>query len=76
MAHPLHRITFEPRQCHGKPTLRGMRYAVEDVLTWLRAGMTHEQILQDYPDLVLEDILASLAYAAAGTTCSRSRRRG
>lgn len=64
MAHLLDRITLEPGLCHGKPTLRGMRYAVEDVLTWLSAGMTHEQILQDYPDLESEDILASLAYAA------------
>lgn len=63
MARLLDRITLDPELCHGKPTLRGLRYAVEDVLTWLSAGMTHDQILQDYPDLEPEDILASLAYA-------------
>jgi uncharacterized protein (DUF433 family) len=41
-----------------------MRIAVADVLGWLAAGMTHEQILSDYPELTEEDIRACLAYAA------------
>ena len=41
-----------------------MRIAVADVLGWLAAGMTHEEILSDYPELAEEDIRACLAYAA------------
>jgi len=41
-----------------------MRIAVEDVLGWLAAGMSHQEILEDYPELLEEDILACLAYAA------------
>lgn len=60
----LSRITIDPAICHGKPTVRGLRYPVENVLEWLSAGMTPEQILQDYPDLEADDIRAVLAYAA------------
>ena len=59
-----HIITIEPGKRGGRPTIRGMRIAVTDVLGWLAAGMTHEQILGDYPELTEEDILACLAYAA------------
>jgi len=57
-------ITIEPGKRGGRPTIRKMRIAVADVLGWLAAGMTHEEILGDYPELTEEDILACLAYAA------------
>jgi uncharacterized protein (DUF433 family) len=57
-------ITIEPGKRGGKPCIRGMRITVYDVLSYLAAGMTHEQILHDFPYLTEEDILASLAYAA------------
>ena len=57
-------ITIEPGKRGGHPTIRGMRIAVADVLGWLATGMTHEEILGDYPELTEEDIRACLAYAA------------
>lgn len=57
-------ITSDPAICHGKPRIRGLRYPVESVLEWLAGGMTIEEILEDYPDLERDDILAALAYAA------------
>lgn len=57
-------ITIEPGKRGGRPCIRGMRIAVEDVLGWLAAGMTHQEILVEYPELTEEDIRASLAYAA------------
>ena len=59
-----HIITIDPGKRGGRPTIRGMRIAVADVLGWLAAGMTHEEILRDYPELTEEDIRACLAYAA------------
>jgi len=58
------RITINPAICHGKPTVRGLRYPVEMILELLSSGMTHDEILADYPDLEAEDILAVLEYAA------------
>ena len=63
-AGPLDRITVEPGKCAGKPCIRGMRIAVADVLGWLAAGMSHTEILADYPELTEDDIRAALAYAA------------
>ena len=60
----LSRITIDPNVCHGKPTIRGLRYPVETILELLSSGMTTDEILADYEDLVREDILAVLAYAA------------
>jgi uncharacterized protein (DUF433 family) len=57
-------ITIEPGKRGGRPCIRGMRVAVSDVLGWLAAGMTHAQIIADYPELTEEDIRACLAYAA------------
>ena len=57
------RITIDPEICHGKPTIRGLRYPVEVILELLSAGMTTEEILADYDDLDREDILAALNYA-------------
>lgn len=58
------RITIDPAICHGKPIVRGLRYPVEMILELLSSGMTHDEILADYPDLEVEDILAVLEYAA------------
>lgn len=60
----LERITSDPLLCHGAPTIRGMRLRAKDVLELLAAGMTYDEILQDYDELQLDDILASLEYAA------------
>ncbi len=58
------RITIDPAICHGKPTVRGLRYPVEMILELLSAGMSSEEILADYEDLERDDILAVLAYTA------------
>ena len=57
-------ITIEPGKRAGKPCIRGMRITVYDVLEYLASGMTHEEILQDFPYLAKKDILACLSYAA------------
>jgi uncharacterized protein (DUF433 family) len=59
-----HIITIQPGKRGGRPCVRGMRIAVADVLGWLAAGMSHEEMLSDYPELTEEDIRACLAYAA------------
>ncbi|MFE3442196.1 DUF433 domain-containing protein [Nocardia sp. NPDC059180] len=66
MSH-LARITSDPEICHGKPVVRGLRYTVEMLLELLASGMAAEEILDDYPDLEFEEILAVLEYAAAVT---------
>jgi len=58
------RITIDPHQCGGRPCIRGMRIRVIDVLDLLAAGLSHEQILEELPDLEEEDIEASLRYAS------------
>jgi uncharacterized protein (DUF433 family) len=58
-------ITIEPGKRSGKPCIRGMRITVGDVLDYLAGGMTIEEILDDFPDLTHEDILACFAFAAA-----------
>jgi len=57
-------ITLEPGKRGGKPCIRGMRITVYDVLSYLAAGMTHQEILGDFPYLTEEDIRACLSYAA------------
>ena len=57
-------ITIEPGKRGGRPCIRGMRISVYDILGWLAAGMTNDQILEEYPELTVEDIRAALAYAA------------
>jgi len=57
------RITINPDICHGKPTIRGLRYPVETILELLSSGMTGDEILADYEDLEPEDILAALDFA-------------
>ena len=58
------RITIEPDKQGGKPCIRGLRITVHDVLSYLAAGMSEAEILQDFPELEPEDIRASLAFAA------------
>jgi uncharacterized protein (DUF433 family) len=57
-------ITIEPGKRSGKPTIRGTRMTVTDVLEYLAGGMTEAEILSDFPDLTAEDIKACLAFAA------------
>lgn len=57
-------ITIEPGKRGGKPCIRGMRITVYDVLDYLASGMSHQQILEDFPYLTEQDILACLSYAA------------
>lgn len=58
------RITMDSSICHGKPSIRGLRYPVENILEWLSSGMSIEDILADYEDLEREDIMAALAFAS------------
>ena len=58
------RITLEPGKRGGKPCIRGMRMTVGDILGYLASGMSMEEILEDFPYLERDDILASLSYAA------------
>ncbi len=57
-------ITIEPGKRGGKPCIRGLRITVYDILEYLAAGMTEQQILADFPDLTQEDIRACLSFAA------------
>jgi len=57
-------ITVEPGKRGGKPCIRGLRIAVQDVLEYLAGGMSEDEILADFPELTREDIRASLAFAA------------
>jgi len=59
----LKRITMNPKVSFGKPAIRNMRYPVEIILDLLAAGMSTEEILDDYPDLEKEDIQACIIFA-------------
>lgn len=61
----LERITVNPRQCGGRPCIRGMRIRVTDVLDLLAAGLTRDEVLQELPDLESEDIEACLRFGDA-----------
>ncbi len=65
MTDHLANITLQPGKRGGKPCVRGLRIAVQDVLGWLAAGMSPDEILSDYPELTRDDILACLAWASA-----------
>lgn len=58
-------ITIEPGKRDGKPCIRGMRITVGDILGWLSIGMSHQEIIDDFPELTDEDIMAALSFAAA-----------
>ena len=57
-------ITIEPGKRGGKPCIRGMRITVYDVLEYLASGMSQQEILDDFPYLTVDDILACLSFAA------------
>lgn len=59
-----HIITIEPDKRSGQPCIRGLRMTVRDVLEYLAAGMTTDEILADFPELTADDIRACLAFAA------------
>ena len=60
----MERITINPHVCKGKPSIRNMRFTVSQMLELLAGGMSHEEILSDYPFLENADILACLGYAS------------
>ena len=60
----MQRITINPEQCGGRPCIRGMRIRVIDVLDLLAAGLSAPQVLEELPDLEMDDIKAALTYAA------------
>ena len=57
-------ITIEPGKRSGQPCIRGLRITVSDVLGYLASGMSYEEVLDDFPELTRDDILACLAFAA------------
>lgn len=59
----LSRITVDPEICHGKPCIRGLRYPVENILEYLAGGDSVEQVLDEFPDLERDDILACLEFS-------------
>lgn len=65
------RITFNSRQCGGRPCIRGMRIRVSDILEMLAEGVSHQQILADFPDLEPDDIKACLKFAAGRVNIPR-----
>ncbi|MBM3701595.1 MAG: DUF433 domain-containing protein [Actinobacteria bacterium] len=60
----LYRITIDPKIMVGKPTIRGLRITVDQILKALAAGISTDELLEDYPELEKEDIEAALLYAA------------
>ena len=58
------RITLEPGKRGGRPCIRGLRISVYDVLSMLSGGMSQQEVLDDFPELTHEDMLAVLSYAA------------
>lgn len=64
MQHYSEIITIDSQIRFGKPCIRGMRISVYDVLSWYASGMTENEILDDYPELTKNDLLAVLAFAA------------
>ncbi len=65
------RITYNPLQCGGRACIRGMRIRVCDILQMLSEGISSEEILQDFPDLELQDIQSCLLYAAKRANLER-----
>ena len=57
-------ITIDPEVRFGKPCIKGTRITVSDILNWMASGMSHQQILDDYPLLKEEHLRAALSFAA------------
>ncbi len=70
----LQRITSDPAVCHGQPMVRGLRYPVESLLQLLSSGMTIDEVLDDYPDLERDDLLAALEFGALAAGGGRYRQ--
>jgi uncharacterized protein (DUF433 family) len=68
----LKRITIDPDICHGKPTIRGLRYPIEAILELLDTGMSIEEILEEYEDLEKEDIEAVILYRQTLSSLSQN----
>lgn len=68
------RITINPEVCNGKPTIRNTRYTVDLILDLLSSGMSHAEIIDDYPALKEEDIRACLAFASKLTKVKTIQR--
>ncbi len=64
MSKLIERITINPKQCGGRPCVRGMRIRVSDVLDLFAAGLNSEEILEELPDLEMDDLRAVLTYAS------------
>ena len=64
-------ISYDPDIRSGKPCIKGTRIAVVDILGWLGSGMSYEQILEDFPELKREHILAALQFAAKRETITK-----
>ena len=58
------RITVNPDQCGGRPCVRGIRIRVSDVLDLLAAGLTSGEVVEELPDLELDDVAACLRFAS------------
>ncbi|SEJ65514.1 Uncharacterized conserved protein, DUF433 family [Dyadobacter sp. SG02] len=71
MEHWQERISINPEIRFGKPCVKGTRIAVRDILGWLANNMTVEQIIEDFPPLTREDILAAIDFAANGEENSK-----
>ncbi|NUP95295.1 MAG: DUF433 domain-containing protein [Planctomycetaceae bacterium] len=64
----LQRITIEPGKCGGRPCIRGKRIRVTDILELLASGASVEEIVEDFPTLDRDDVLAAISYAALQTS--------
>ena len=64
MSDLLERITVNPKQCGGRPCIRGMRIRVSDILDLLANGLTSEEVIAELPDLEPEDVKAALKFAS------------
>ena len=67
----LDRITSDPAICHGQPTIRHLRYPVENLLELMASGMTIEEVLHDHPDLERDDLLAAFEFGALASGMRR-----
>jgi uncharacterized protein (DUF433 family) len=65
------RIIIDPNKCFGKPCIRGLRMPVTSLLSYLASGMTVKEILEEWPELELEDIYQALSYAQLETQNSK-----
>ncbi|MBD2418543.1 DUF433 domain-containing protein [Anabaena cylindrica FACHB-243] len=64
MSNLLERITINPKQCGGRPCIRGMRIRVSDILDLFASDLSAEEILEEMPDLEADDLKAALLYAS------------